>query len=371
MRVDSLTLKKFRNIHDLTLIPSPDINIICGDNAQGKTNILEAIWLFTGSRSFRGAKEVEIVTINEDLARMTMGFYGGGRDNLSTLEYGARKNASLNGVDIENAAKLAGNFTCVVFSPSHLSLIKGGPEERRRFIDTTILQLRPRYLKVMSDYNRILFQRNALLKDRGSNPTLIDTLDIWDQSLARLWSAIVRTRDSYMNRLTPLASEVYSGLSGGRESIGMRYMGSAGGISGVNEILSALVENRARDIRNGLTGIGPHRDDLEITIDSVPARAFGSQGQQRSAVLALKLAECALMEEETGERPVVLLDDVMSELDYNRRDFLLNRLSGGQMFITCCDAGYFSGVKRGKVFSVKGGEIIRAQDFSRIEDIAN
>lgn len=366
MRIDNLHVKNFRNIRELSLEASPDINIICGENAQGKTNILEAIWLFTGSRSFRGAKEADLVLIGENLTRLTMRFYGNGRDNLSALEYGARKKASLNEVDIENASKMAGNFTCAVFSPSHLSLIKEGPEERRRFIDTTILQLRPRYLKVLGDYHKILFQRNALLKNKGRDQSLFETLDIWDQSLAKLWSTIVKTRESYMNRLAPFAQELYSDISGGREELCVSYKGSSDGISGVEDILKALLENRERDRKNGLTGIGPHRDDLEILINGAPARNFGSQGQQRSAVLALKLAECSLMEEITGERPVVLLDDVMSELDFNRREFLLNRLSGGQMFITCCDAGYFSGVKRGKLFSVSGGEITRDHNFCHI-----
>ena len=366
MRIESLHLEGFRNIKELRFLPCAGTNVIYGDNAQGKTNLLEAVWLFTGAKSFRGARDSEYTGFGQERARLQLGFYAGDRTQTASLVYsGEQKSVHLNEIKQDRIGKLAGEFCTVVFSPDHLSLIKDGPEKRRKMIDTSLCQAYPKYGKILDSYEKSLRQRNRLLKDIPCHPSLVDTLDVWDINIMEYGAYISRMRARYMAKLASIAGRIYEGISLGKESFTARYQPSFGGsVEGFEKedyrkaLRESIKASRSDDIRTGTTGTGPHRDDVGIDVAGVSARSYGSQGQQRSAILALKLAECTILEERSGEPPVVLLDDVMSELDEHRRSYLLNQLTGRQVLITCCDAAAFSDLSGGAVFHMHGGAIV-------------
>lgn len=364
MLVRELSFEGFRNLHPGRWEPSAGVNILYGDNAQGKTNLLEACWLFTGGRSFRGAKDSELVAFGAEGARLSMQFSAGGREQEAAIAIKGRRQATLNGVTLASAAKLAGRFCGVVFSPAHLSLIKEGPEGRRRFIDAAICQLKPGYIATLSEYQKALTQRNAFLKQCRENGRFgtqeEELLRLWDEALVGYAARITLTREKYVGRLYPLVAVIYAGLSGGRERLTLQLESPA-----IEETptqvaaqwLRLLQEARRADYAAGFTTVGPHREDLRLEIDTLPVKNYGSQGQQRSAVLALKLAEASLLQEVTGEAPVAFLDDVMSELDPSRQDYILNHIEGWQVFITCCEPSTALRNTAAKVFSVKQGVI--------------
>ena len=364
MRISRLHLEQFRNIESRSVFPCETVNIIYGDNAQGKTNLLEAIWLLSGAKSFRGAKDADLIRFGESRALIESDFFCAGRQQTSKIQLEGKKTAWLNDIRQDSITAFAGIFTTVVFSPSHLGLVKDGPAGRRKFLDTSICQITPRYIGMIGQYQRILLQRNTLLKDISYASALLDTLDIWDEKLSALGGVIIRMRMEYTRRLQKEAEDIYKGISMERESFSLDYRPfelpvqegqTQREISSL--LLEKMMQNRSEDLRSGSTGIGPHRDDLEISINGRSVRSFGSQGQQRSSVLALKLAESRCIGDILGERPVILLDDVMSELDQNRREYLLNHLTGSQIFITCCDKGYFSRLEGGRVFRMEHGQL--------------
>ena len=368
MNVLSLEHENYRNLKAGEILPAGGINVICGSNAQGKTNLLEALWLFTGAHSFRGAKDSELPAFantqgERKPARLCLRFFGGGRQQTAEITIrGGRRSLALNGIPQRSCGALAGVFCAVIFSPEHLSLVKDGPMYRRNFLDSAICQLRPAYVKIINQYNRILLQRNALLKDIVRHRELLDTIDIWDERLANFGSQIICERQRYVEKLSPRVREIYSGISTQKETMDLacRCTVEAGG-AGQPDVRAALRqslrEHLEEDIRMGSTGCGPHRDDLDLLINGISARAFASQGQQRSAVLALKLAEAEILGELCGEEPVILLDDVLSELDQSRQEYLLNHLVGRQVFITCCSPENTRLLKQGMVFSVEEGRV--------------
>ncbi|MDL2232552.1 DNA replication/repair protein RecF [Ruminococcaceae bacterium OttesenSCG-928-L11] len=366
MNIQALKLERFRNIRQLEFSPVPGANVIYGDNAQGKTNILEAVWLFTGGKSFRGGKDSDFIRFGEENTSLQLEFSAGGRPQTAAVYLGeGRKNAFLNEIKQPSIGKLMGEFCAVFFSPDHLLLVKQGPEYRRRLIDTSLCQAYPKYAKILDSYQKILRQRASLLRDIPRSASLLDMLDVWDNSLVEYGGYITAVRAGYVKRLAEEAREVYAGISDGRETLGVCYRTSyeLGGEPATRQEFTdayrlAVRRNRGEDIAHGSTMAGPHRDDIDITIDGSSARSFGSQGQQRSCVLALKLAECALLEQRNGEPPVVLLDDVMSELDESRRGYLLNRLEGKQILITCCDVGLFRGLREGAVYHISNGALL-------------
>lgn len=374
MRVKTLDIKSFRNVESIEFEPCEGANIIFGDNAQGKTNLLESVWLFSGSKSFRGSKDSEFTMFGASSAKLELGFYASEREQTASICFnGEKKTAFLNEIKQESVTKLAGRFCVVVFSPDHLSLVKQGPDRRRKLIDISLCQAHPKYIKILDGYNRALKQRNTLLKDIPAHPSLYDTLEVWDESIISYGAYITAMRARYVKKLAELAAKAYDGISSGRESFSALYVAGiddghnhCGGndIDGNNRedvlerMRTALEKSRADDVKHGATTVGPHRDDIEILVGGVSAKTYGSQGQQRSCVLALKLAECEILYERNSEPPVILLDDVMSELDQNRRDYLLNQLRDKQTFITCCDAEAFSGLDNGRIFQIKAGKII-------------
>ena len=362
MLVTRLDFENFRNLKDGSVRPVPGVNIVYGSNAQGKTNLLEAFWFFTGGRSFRGSKDGETVAFGAEKASLKLEFYAAGRDQEAEISIARRRSAVLNGVPQPAASRLAGQFCAVVFSPAHLSLIKDGPEGRRRFLDAAYCQLRPGYVRVLTDFQRTLTQRNALLKELRAGLGDDRLLSVWDERLAQTGAQVFAARAAYIRRLSGPAGDIYSGLSGGKEGFALRYESTAGedGTSPAearDRLYEKLRTSHAADLAAGFTTVGPHRDDLSGEISGLSARVYASQGQQRSAVLALKLAEASVLREVTGEQPVALLDDVMSELDISRQDYILNHIHGWQVFLTCCDPSAVMRLSAGRAFHVEAGRI--------------
>ena len=354
MIVNHVQFDRFRNLKKGEISFCDGINVIYGENAQGKTNILEAIWLFTGARSFRGARESEIIAYENDCAEIKMTFFAEKREQNAEIRFGKDKDAFLNGVKKGSPSKFGGVIKGVIFSPDHLSLIKSGPSERRSFIDIAITQLNPQYSSLLNRYNRAVTQRNSILKDIRFHSGLDEMLDAYEQQLALLGAKIVRYRKRYVELICQEVPKIFEGLSAGKERIEISYVSAAEDEEGLVKLLK---ESRKEDSLTATTSVGPHRDDIEVLINGRSARRFGSQGQQRSCVLMLKLCEAEILYKNGGEQPIILLDDVMSELDEQRQDYILNHLSGRQVFITCCDKNSIDRMRRGRSFEIKDGEI--------------
>lgn len=343
MFIENVSFENYRNLVNDNFFPSQGINVLYGDNAQGKTNLLEGMWLLTGGRSFRGAKDRELIQFGQNHARVKASFRTGERRRtIEILIHSGKRKAFLNDVPKDGMSQIIGIFCAVIFSPNHMTLIKNGPDERRNFTDSAICQIRPSYAVLLGRYRKILNERNALLKSVYRDTSLTDTLDIWDDKLAHEGALIARQRYAYLARLAEPAAQFYDGISDSREKLEIAYQTSCGGEYGMSTeelhhlLFKALKARQQEDIVLGYTSKGIHRDDMTVKINGREAKSFGSQGQQRSAVLAMKLAEASLLGRAKGESPVILLDDVLSELDKTRQDYLLHRLNDMQVFITCC-----------------------------------
>ena len=363
MNVKSLEVQSFRNIGLLHIEPCDGVNVIFGDNAQGKTNLLEALWLFTGCKSFRTVRDRELIAFGAKSAFLDLEYFAAGRDQTMSLQIEKNRVFTHNGILRGSGSKVIGEVQAVIFAPAHLNLVKGGPGERRRFLDIAISQLKPKYATILMRYNKALGQRNALLKDLSVHPELIDTLDVWEDRIAHYATEIIRQRIGYIERLSEHSKDIYAGISSYREELEISYK-QAVEITGDEK--DEMTENgrkllrshRDTDILAGFTTVGPHRDDISIDISGVPARLYGSQGQQRSASLALKLGEAAVIKSFSGQQPIALLDDVMSELDPERQNYIFNHIKDWQVFITCCDPNSVGILKGGKTFHVSDGKII-------------
>jgi len=364
MIVKRLQFDGFRNLQKGEIFPHSGVNVVFGTNAQGKTNLLEAIWLMSGNKSFRGSRDSELIGFNREYAGLKIDFFSEERDqNAELLLRQGKKEVKINGVKKKSAAALIGKLCVVVFSPEHLSLVKSGPAERRKFIDGAICQIKPAYGETLADYKKTLAQRNALLKDIPYHSELLDTLEIWDYRLAVLGAGIIRMRINYVEKLCNCAKQYHFGISNGLEELDIKYICNvprelcSTGIS-VRDALSQQIRSaRTADIKDGFSSVGPHRDDIEILINGENAKSYGSQGQQRSCVLSMKISEAELLKIACDQEPIVLLDDVLSELDAKRQEFLLNKISDRQVFITCCEAASVERLKIGKLFEVKNGSV--------------
>lgn len=364
MIVKSLSFENFRNLKNHTIVPCENVNVIYGENAQGKTNLIEAVWLFCGGHSFRSSKENEMIGFEKDFFRLRMAFFCEEREQDAEILYSQnKKNIKINGVEKNSSAYLTEKFSAVVFSPEHLTLVKSGPQIRRRFIDAAVCQQKIRYASLLSKYQQILNQRNALLKDINRHRELLEVLSIWDDSLCSTGAQILKERMEYIRRIRERSKEIHLGISYEKELLDIEYLSTCDALESddfntlADKLRKAIEKSREEDIRFGNTSCGPHRDDMDIRINELSCRRYASQGQQRSAVLSLKLTEASLLFEKRGEKPVILLDDVLSELDSKRQDFLLNKVSGYQVFVTCCEESSKEQLKNGKVFYVKNGEI--------------
>ncbi len=363
MYIKKVKIENFRNIEFMEIEPHNEINVIYGQNGQGKTNLLEAIWLFTGCKSFRNAKDSELVQFNEENSRIEIEYETEVRDNKASVCIEKKRTASLNGINLSSPRELIGKYYSVVFSPMHLSLIKDGPLNRRKFIDTAISQIDNMYAKKLMYFNHLIQQKNALLKNANENPSLLDTLDIWDEKIALAGADIISDRIEYIKRLQQKATEIYRGISGEKEELSIKYLSnvryeSEEKNSIAEKYYETMKKNRPNDLYLKNTTSGPHRDDIEILINGISARKFGSQGQQRSASLALKLGEAEIIKDLKGEHPIILLDDVMSELDSTRQNYILNKMTGKQVFITCCEKETISKLCAGKVIKIEKGKAV-------------
>ena len=364
MIVKELRFENYRNLENNSITPADNVNVIYGENAQGKTNLLEAIWLFCGGHSFRGSKENEMIAFEKKFFRLSLKFFSCKREQTADIAFGQnRKQIWINGVERSSSSYLTEIFSAVVFSPEHLNLIKRGPNIRRRFIDAAICQHLVRYASLLSKYQQIINQRNALLKDIKKHSELKETLAIWDDSLTAVGAQIMKERYDYLKKLRAPARLFHQGISGDKEILDIEYQSTSkteenDDIGTLREKLrAAFLASQREDFYSGYTSVGPHRDDLDFRINDISVRRFGSQGQQRSAVLSMKLSEAELLYEKNGERPVILLDDVLSELDNSRQDFLLNKVEQYQVFVTCCEESNKEQLKNGRVFYINNGVV--------------
>lgn len=340
MRIQELYIKNFRNLEENTYNFNNNINYIYGQNAQGKTNLLESIWMLTGARSFRHSKDGELINFNNDFASIKAKVVINNNLNNITVNFGNNKRKIfLNEVPMRSPSEIIGFFKVVLFSPLNLNLIKDGPDNRRRLIDSALCQLYITYTKILVKYTKLLKHRNMLLKNyKNYDYKFLETLD---EELCRTGSSIIMYRLDYLERLKIKSQKIYSEISNNQEKLDINYNFYKMNINKISEVRSMLLDGMRKnfdlDIRLGYTSIGPHKDDIEIFINNKPAKNYGSQGQQRSIILSLKLAESEITELEYGVSPVILLDDVMSELDSYRQEYLLTKILNKQVFITGCD----------------------------------
>ena len=355
MKFKKLEIFDFRNIEYLKIEPSEGINVIYGQNAEGKTSILEAFWCFTGAKSFRGSKDNEMIKFGTQNSKIKLDFFDDGRDQTSVIDIEKSRTAVLNDVPLGAASKIAGKIYCIVFSPNDLNIIKDGPSFRRKFLDTAIFQLYPKYIELSKRYLRAVEQRNKILKEIKFNPNLNEFLEDFESEIADSGAEIISYREKFVENLKNFLPKIYNGISGGKEKIDVVYETTAS--KDKQEFKNLLKKSLNNDIQTFSTSIGPHRDDIDIKINGISARSFGSQGQKRSAALSLKLAEAEVISNITGKKPVALLDDVMSELDPDRQNYILNHICDWQVFITCCDPSNITGLKEGKVFEIENGSL--------------
>ena len=359
MVIKSLKLKNYRNYELLNLTFDPKTNILYGDNAQGKTNILEALYLSGTTKSHRGTKDRDLIQFGREESHLETVVEKNGV--LFQIDMHLKKNSpkgiAINKIPIRRAGELFGIVHFVFFSPEDLNIIKEGPAGRRRFIDLELAQLDEVYLSNLSNYNRIINQRNSLLKEIVYQKDLIDTLDIWDMQLAEYGTKIIERRKKFIDEVNRIIGGIHEKLTGGRENIELSYESSAGELS-MEEMLR---KNRERDIRFKSTSAGPHRDDLCFRVGDLDIRKFGSQGQQRTAALSLKLSEIELVKMLIHDTPILLLDDVLSELDKNRQNYLLDSIHDIQTVITCTGLDEFVNHRFSinKIFYVKNGTVAK------------
>ncbi len=362
MIIESLKLVDFRNYESLDINLDPGTNILYGDNAQGKTNILEAIYLSATTKSHKGSKDSDIISFGKNEAHIRTMLK---KDDIETkIDMHLRKNKTkgiaVDGVKLKKASELLGLLNVVFFSPEDLSIIKNGPAERRRFIDMELCQLDKFYIYNLNQYNKIINQRNHLLREIYNNPELKDTLKIWDSQLASYGSKIIERRIEFIERLNDIISSIHQGISGGREKMVIKYEPNCD----ADRLEECIASSYEKDIKLKQTNVGPHRDDISFIVTdndgkSIDIRKFGSQGQQRTAALSLKLSEIELVKKIIGDTPVLLLDDVLSELDSNRQNYLLDSIGDIQTIITCTGLDDFVGhrFEIDKVFKITKGKI--------------
>ena len=366
MIVRSLALEGFRNYEALHVDFHPQVNLIYGDNAQGKTNLLEAIAYLSSARSHRARYDREMIGMDQTAADIRGIVESRGRTFTveAQLARGRTRKLFSNGVRLKNAGELAGVLNTVLFCPEDLYLIREGAAARRGFLDDCICQLRPRYALALAEYKRLHEHKTRILRDSEEKPSLLDALDEFSMSMAKAGALLIHYRAHFIKRLCQAAPAIHGDFSGGRERLTLRYETvstvtdpEAGPQVIFQQLLQHQEEHRAAEIASRQCLSGPHKDDLLVEIDGQAAKSYASQGQTRTAALSLKLAAREIFQQDTGEYPVLLLDDVLSELDPRRQEFVLNRIRGGQVFITCCEDDRLPQLLGGRIFHVKNGTV--------------
>lgn len=366
MRIDSLELEGFRNyVHEAAAF-DPRCNVICGENAQGKTNLLEALVYLSRGKSPRARTDREMIGFQEESARLLVLAQSREREFRvqADLFRSRRRRITVNQVPVKTSAALGDVYHTVLFQPEDLYLIREGAAARRRFLDTALCQLRPRYAAALAGYERAREQKTRILKDYDQRPDLLEALPEFNEQMIRLGAALIRYRRQFCLRLAEHAAVHHRECSGGKENLELRYQ-TVSSIEDAGADIETLTEqlrrhmesHREAELASRQCLSGPHKDDLLVSIDGREAKQYASQGQTRTAALALKLAEREIYKNAAGEYPVLLLDDVLSELDPKRQEFVLNRIAGGQVFITCCEEDRLPNLLGGKVFHVEQGRI--------------
>lgn len=362
MFIKRLQMLNYRNYNALDIELCPNVNVFMGDNAQGKTNILEAIYYCAFAKSHRTSKDKELINWNGEHAFISVDV---GRERLdkridiSILKDG-KKSIRINKIKIKKIGELFGNFNVVMFSPEDLRIIKDSPGVRRKFIDMELCQLNPKYYYNLVQYNKVLNERNILLRNRNTSSEM---LEIYDMQLVEFGYNIIRDRIKYIESLNKYAEKIHSDITSGKEKINFKYISTIKDLENIKENFYTLLEkNRSKDCDRGITSIGPHRDDFFVYINDIDTKSYGSQGQQRTAVLTMKFSSLEIIKELTGEFPVLLLDDVLSELDFNRKKYILSTIGQIQTVITCTGIEdlYEYLDENAKVFKVKNGEIVNS-----------
>ncbi len=364
MIIKSIELKNFRNYEDLNISFDEGTNILYGDNAQGKTNILEAAYMSGTTKSHKGSKDKEMIRFGASEAHLRTVVLRGEKEYQIDmhLKQNRSKGIAINQVPIKRAAELFGILNMVFFSPEDLNIIKNGPAERRRFLDAELCQLDKIYLSDLTNYNKILGQRNKLLKDMVFRPDLADTLPVWNMQLVETGKRIIKRRKQFVEELNEIVHDIHFRLSGEKEKLFIKYEPNIDDIFFEDELNRAKI----KDMKLCQTSVGPHRDDLLFSIGDIDIRKFGSQGQQRTSALSLKLSEIELVKKSIKDTPILLLDDVLSELDSNRQNYLLNNISDTQTIITCTGLDEFvrNRFQINKVFEVINGQVFEKSVIS-------
>lgn len=356
MLVKSIYLENFRNYEHQDIVLNDNINVFFGNNAQGKTNILEALYFCTLGRSFRTFKENELIKFNQDISKIVILYEKNDRDNKIeiVLNKNSKKTIKINDIKINKNSELIGNLNLVIFSPDDIIILKQAPALRRKFLDILISQLRPNYVHILAEYNKVLDQRNAYLKTKNT-----ETIDIWDEQLANYAEKIYEYRKKYIEKLQEKMADIHPKLTSNKERIDIKYKT---GFYNKEDYLKKLKYNLEKDLFKGYTQDGIHRDDFDILINDKILNMYGSQGQHRTAILSLKVAELDIVKDEIGENPILLLDDVTSELDIERINSIFNIVKDYQVFITCTDINsilkFDCLTKNIKLYNIENGKIV-------------
>ena len=366
MILKRLSIQGFRNYTGSEISFDPGTNILIGQNGQGKTNLLEAIYYLSGAKSFRSRFDRELIGFGLDAFQLRAEIFAENRDQTIEiiLQRGRKKEILKNGIKQKRTADLNGTFLAVLFSPEDLSIVKDGAAARRKLLDLAIAQIRPRYALALSEFNKLYAHKTRILRDFREKPSLLSALDEFNLRLAKVGAILIHYRAAFVEKLSQYASHVHRACSGETEELTLSYQ-TVKTVDNPNappsEIVLQLIEHqtarRQAEIDAGLCLSGAHKDDIEIKIGDILARAFASQGQTRTAALAIKLAERDIFFEDRGEYPILLLDDVLSELDPKRQDFVLNRIQDGQVFITCCEDARIAERTGGRLFYVERGAV--------------
>ena len=366
MNLEAIKLENYRNYEAAEVTFDPGVNLLIGSNAQGKTNLLEAVAFLGSGRAFRTQKSAELVRLGAEFAQIEGNVFSQQRQqSLRWILFsgGRPRQMFRNGVKKKTVADISGVLQTVLFCPEDLMVLKAGASSRRKLADSAICQMRPNYEAALTEYGRILEQKNRILKDRYDNPALLDILPEYNTRLCQVGALLISYRARFFEGLGREAAVYHSHFSGGKEEFLLEYRTVSNiedpfaPVSVLEEKLREHLQSHYRaELESASCLTGPHKDDFEVTLSGLSLKAFGSQGQVRTAAVSLKLAQRALMEKESGEMPVLLLDDVLSELDPGRQDFLLNQIHSGQVFITCCEPGRFT--KLGKTIQIESGKVL-------------
>ena len=354
MWINKIKLNNFRNYQSQEINLNDGINIFYGENAQGKTNIIESIYLCSVGRSFRAKRDHELINFNDEKAIVEVEFNKTDRDGKIKIEIESKKKIFLNGINLKKYSELLGNINVVIFTPDDIDILKGEPKKRRKFLDVMISQLKPNYMHVLSNYSKTLEQRNNYLKQIRNENKDKNMLDIWDEKLADYAVKIYEYREEFINKLKDKIGDIHNQITANKEIIEIEYTSDS---KDREEFLQLLKSRRNLDIIKGFTTKGVHRDDFVIYINGKPVNIYGSQGQNRTAILSLKLSELNVVYDEIGEFPILLLDDFMSELDEQRKKSFLENIKNAQVIITCTEKidvenlKYFS-------YNISNGKII-------------